>query len=149
MAGNMCSGGRKQFMPTMSAPASKSACAASTAVFPSAVWSLFSKQMVTMVGSPVVRARSTARSASPSQEKVSPMMKSIPSSTCTASCSSKVLRTRSAADGLFGSYIHVRLKLPATRHRSPATSRAMRTEARFKSSNRFSRPTVASLSRLA
>jgi hypothetical protein len=102
-----------------------------------------------MTGRPVLRAHSTARSASPSQLKVSPITRSMPSSTCTRSCSSKVARTRSWEDGLPSSYIQVRLMLPATRQPSPATSRAARTAARFRSSRRFSRPTVASLSRLA
>ena len=47
-------------MPTMSAPASNRALAASAAVLPSAVSSLFSKQMVTIAGKPVFVARSTA-----------------------------------------------------------------------------------------
>jgi hypothetical protein len=34
---------------------------------------------------------------------------------CTGSCSSKVSRTRSAADGLPGSSIHFKLRFPATR----------------------------------
>ena len=56
----MCSGGRRQFMPTMSAPASNNAFAASAALLPSAVSSLFSKQIVTIAGNPVFLARSTA-----------------------------------------------------------------------------------------
>ena len=51
------------------------------------------------------------------------MTKSMPSSTCTASCSSKVRRTRSYEDGLPCSYIQVSERLPATRQWSPATSR--------------------------
>ncbi len=145
----MCSGPRRQLIPTMSAPASWSAFAASAGVCPSEVTGLFSKQTVTITGRPVFLARSTASRASPSQENVSPITKSIPSSTCTASCSSKVRRTRSYEAGLPCSYIQVNDRLPATRHRSPATFFAMRTAARFKSSSRFSRPTVASLSRLA
>jgi hypothetical protein len=133
----------------MSAPASTSARAASAAVLPSEVRGSFSKEIVTITGRPVFFARSTARSASPSHENVSPITKSMPSSTCTASCSSKVARTLSRDEGLSGSYIQVRLMLPATRQRSPATLRAMRTAARFRSARRSSRPTVASLSRLA
>ena len=145
----MCCGGLRQFMPTISAPAASRALAASGADLPSAVWSLFSKQMVTITGKPVFLALSTHNSASPSHEKVSPMMKSTPSSAWTANCSSNVSRTRSAAAGLSGSYIQVRLRFPATRHLSPATSRAILTAARFSSSSRSSNPTVANLSRLA
>ena len=51
-------------MPTMSAPASTNSRAAWAAVLPSVVMFLFSKQMVTITGSPVFLARSTAINAS-------------------------------------------------------------------------------------
>ena len=44
--------------------------------------------MVAITGSPVLRASRTAITASPNQENVSPITKSIPSSTWSASCSS-------------------------------------------------------------
>ncbi len=147
--GSMRIGFRRQFTPTISAPASRSARAHSAGVCPSYEIGFLSNDIVTIDGRPVFSTRAAATNASPSHENVSAMTKSGPSLSWASSCSSKRRPTFSVDDASFGSYIHVRLRFAATSARSPATSRARRTAARLMSATRSAYPVVASFSLLA
>ena len=142
-------GPRVQLRPTTSAPASCSARHVSAAERPSRIVPSRCMASVITAGIPACLMTSVASSASASQEKVSPTMKSTPACTAHCTCSSNIARTWSR-EPPSAAYRFVLQTSPASSVPvSAATSAAIRSAWRLIGSSRCSWPIRRSFSRWA